>query len=138
MYTLRPTQATSFADSLSHKGERNTLLLVGLGVGFLSGLTGIGGGLVSIPLMLTLGFPVFPSIGTGQVLQGIVAIFGSISNVPNGFVKFELVWWVTLIEVLGVFIGVKIAHKLPIPLLKKGVSALCLGMGLYMLTKAFF
>lgn len=137
LYTMRPTPAASLASALSLGQQRNLLFFIGCGVGFLSGLTGIGGGLVSIPVMLTLGFPTFATIGTGQVLQGIVAIFGSMSNIRNGFVDFSLVWWVTFVEVLGVFVGVKIAHKLPLALLKKSVSFFCLIMGLYMFIKIF-
>lgn len=137
LYTMRPTPAVSLATALDKKRQGYLLLLVGCGVGFLSGLTGIGGGLVSIPLMLTLGFPTFATIGTGQVLQGIVAIFGSISNIRNDFVDFSLVWWVTLVEVLGVFVGVKVAHMLPLALLKKSVSFFCLILGLYMFINIF-
>ena len=138
LYTMRPTPAVSLASALSSKKQTSLLLLVGCGVGFLSGLTGIGGGLVSIPIMLTLGFPTFATIGTGQVLQGIVAIFGSVSNVHNNFVDFSLVWWITLVEVVGVFVGVKIAHKLPLALLKKSVSLFCLVLGVYMFAQIFF
>lgn len=137
LYTMRPAQTASFAGNLSAKRQWTVLFGVGLFVGFLSGLTGIGGGLVSIPLMLTMGFPTFASIGTGQVLQGIVAVFGSISNIHNNFVIFPLVWWITLVEVAGVFVGVKIAHMVPVGYLKKGVSVFCLIMGFYMLCKTF-
>lgn len=137
LYTMRPTPTASFTSAMGQRQRLYLLLGIGCAVGFLSGLTGIGGGLVSIPVMLTLGFPTFATIGTGQVLQGIVALFGSASNVKNNFVDFSLVWWVTFVEVLGVFVGVKVAHVLPISLLKKGVSLFCLLMGLYMLAKVF-
>ncbi|MDL2307266.1 sulfite exporter TauE/SafE family protein [Desulfovibrio sp. OttesenSCG-928-C06] len=136
-FALRPLKGTNVADRLGPRGRFNTLLAVGLGVGFLCGLTGIGGGLVSIPVMLILGFHPLASIGTSQVLQSIVAISGSISNIANGFVDFGLVWWVTLLELLGVGIGVRIAHKVPVQTLKTCVSTLCLIFGVYMIIKAF-
>lgn len=137
LYAIRPVWRGNFADSLTKRGRYLTLVIVGLFVGFLCGLTGIGGGLVSIPIMLGLGFHPLASIATGQVLQMIVATFGSISNISNAFVDFGLVWWVTGLEIIGVFIGVKIAHKTPVAILKKYVSILCLVIGLYMLVKAF-
>lgn len=136
-YSMRPPKKTSLADLLAPRGKLVTLLIVGMGVGFLCGLTGIGGGLVSIPAMLILGFHPLASIATGQVLQSIVAIFGSISNISNNFVEFQIVWWVTLLELVGVFIGVKIAHVVPVTRLKKAVSLLCLAIGAYMLIKAW-
>lgn len=135
-FALRPPQRTNVAEKLGLRGRFCALLAVGLGVGFLCGLTGIGGGLVSIPVMLILGFSPLSSIATGQVLQSIVAVFGSISNVVNGFVDFGIVWWVTLLELVGVALGVRVAHKVPVATLKSSVSFFCLGIGAYMIVKA--
>ena len=136
-YSMRQPKGTSIAESLLPRGRLYTLFGIGLVVGFLCGLTGIGGGLVSLPIMLIVGFHPLASIATGQVLQGIVATFGSISNIANGFVIFDIVWWVTALEVTGVFIGVKIAHMVPVAKLKRSVSLLCLSIGVYMLVKAW-
>ncbi len=136
LFALRPPQKINVAEKLNPRGRFYTLLAVGLIVGFLCGLTGIGGGLVSIPVMLVLGFSPLASIATGQVLQSIVAIFGSISNISNGFVEFGIVWWVTLLELAGVALGVRIAHKAPVAALKRNVSILCLAIGIYMIVKA--
>lgn len=137
-YSMRPPRQSNIADSLEPRGRFYTLLAVGLVVGFLCGLTGIGGGLVSLPIMLILGFHPLASIATGQVLQSIVAVFGSISNISNGFVDFQIVWWVTGLEIVGVFLGVRIAHVVPVMKLKKSVSLLCLAIGVYMLARAWF
>lgn len=135
-FALYPPKKTNVAGKLGRRERFLALLGIGLGVGFLCGLTGIGGGLVSIPVMLVLGFHPLASISTGQVLQSIVAISGSISNIANGFVDFGIVWWVTLLELVGVAAGVRIAHKVPAATLKKSVSILCLVIGAYMMLRA--
>lgn len=135
-FALRPPQRTNVAEKLSPRGRFYTLLLAGLGVGFLCGLTGIGGGLVSIPVMIVLGFHPLASIATGQVLQIIVAVAGSVSNIANGFVDFGIVWWVTLLELAGVGLGVRVAHKMPVNTLKQSVSILCLAIAAYMIITA--
>lgn len=137
LYSMYPLRGTRLTERISQRGQNILLLAVGLFVGFLCGLTGIGGGLISIPVMLILGWGPLVSIATGQVLQLIVAVSGSISNISNGFVDFELVWWVTLLELVGVFIGVRIAHRVPVASLKKAVSLFCLAIGLYMLVRSF-
>ena len=38
---------------------------------------------------------------------------------------------------IGCFVGVKVAHMLPLALLKKSVSFFCLILGLYMFIKIF-
>ncbi len=48
---------------------------------------------------------------------------------------FGIAWWIALLEVSGIFIGARIAHKLPIPTLKKSVAGLSLAVGVYMLIK---
>lgn len=136
-YALRPLKTFNLAESLGAGGKLRLLVGLGLGVGFLCGLTGIGGGLVSIPIMLVLGFNPLASIATGQVLQLVVAISGSVSNISNGFVRFELIWWVTLLEVAGVFAGVRLAHAIPVNHLKLSVSLLCLALGIFMLVRTF-
>lgn len=137
LYSMRPPRRSCLIDGMSARGRRLLLFVTGLGVGFLCGLTGIGGGLVSLPVMLIMGFNPLASIATGQVLQSIVAVSGSVSNISNGFVDFGLVWWVTALELVGVFWGVSLAHKLPVPTLKKLAAWLCLLIGVYMLAQAF-
>jgi uncharacterized membrane protein YfcA len=50
--------------------------LVGLG----AGLTGVGGPVLSVPLMVVAGFPVLACIGAGQVIQIVAEGMGSLGN----------------------------------------------------------
>lgn len=137
LYSLIPPRRSDFLGRFGPRGQSVTLFILGLAAGFLCGLTGLGGGPIALPLMLMVGCNPLSTIATGQVLQFVISISGSVSNIANGFVDFGMAWWVALLEVSGIFFGVRIAHKLPIPTLKKLVAGLSLAVGLYMLIRGF-
>ncbi len=136
LYALYPTGKSCPAERLSTRG--NTLLLLGIGLvtGFLCGMTGAGGGIVSVPLMLVAGYRVLASIGCSQALQSVVALSGSASNLANGFVDFTVVWWVIVFLIAGCVAGVRVAHRLPLDRLKQGVTLLCLAIDLLIAFRA--
>jgi uncharacterized membrane protein YfcA len=138
LYSLFPPRGANLASRLGKKG--NTALLFGTGLltGFLCGMTGAGGGILSTPLMFLCGYPTLPVIATAQVLQSVVSLSGSASNLENGFIVFSVMWWVTAFEIAGVALGARIAHKLPSGALKKGTAALCVLVSLVIARKAFF
>lgn len=111
------------------------LFAIGAAVGFGSGLTGVGGPVLSVPLMVILGFHPLTSIATSQVIQIAAACSGSIGNMGHGFIDFGTAFWVTGLELLGVFGGVRLAHAMPAPLLKKIVSIVCILVGAFILIK---
>ena len=129
-YSMFPLKSLNLAERIGKHGNWIILLGIGLFVGFFCGLTGAGGGIISIPTMLIFGFGTLPSIATGQVLQSIVAVSASASNFGNGFIILDIVWWVTLLELIGVAAGVRIAHAVDIHKLKKTVSIVCLVIGI--------
>ena len=114
-------------------------LLVGIGsiAGFGSGLAGVGGPVLSVPLMVAFGFPALTAIGASQVLQIIAAISGTLGSLKFGTVNFMVAGPVTLCEMVGVVLGVRISHALHGNTLRAGVSGLCIGIGLLLLGQAF-
>jgi uncharacterized membrane protein YfcA len=116
-------------------GERTTLALVGVAAGFGSGLSGAGGPLFSVPIMLMLGFVPLAAIGTSQVLQIIAAVSGTIGNLQFGRIDFGVAWWVTLAELAGVTLGVRLAHAVRMRVLRAIAAVLCIVVGLAMLVR---
>lgn len=114
---------------------RNTkqqwMLLAGIGAltGFLSGLTGIGGPALSVPLMMLCGYSILSAIGAGQVLQIVGALSGTIANLKFGTIDFGLAWFITGFEICGVLLGAYIIHRVDIRWIKKFVGVLCLVAG---------
>lgn len=77
------------------------LLIVGVGVGMLSGFFGIGGGTILVPILLFMGYDIKVAIGISVVQMVFSSIFGSYLNFKKGTLKFDTV----LAIGLGGFIG---------------------------------
>ena len=79
--------------------------------------------------MVLLGFPALVSIGVSQVIQIVAAISGTLGNLRYGTIDFGVAAVVTAAELVGVFVGVRIAHSVDANILRKGVAVLCLVVG---------
>ena len=99
-------------------------------------MTGAGGGIVSVPVMLLFSYAPLQCIATSQVLQMVISVSGSASNMGNGFISYSMVWWITLCELVGIGVGAHIAHRVPVRLLKRMVSGLCMAIGLFIAWRA--
>ena len=108
------------------------LFFVGVISGFGSGLSGAGGPLFSVPLMLALKFNPLLTIGVSQVLQIISAGSGSVANSINDVIRFEWAIYILVFELIGIYIGVQIAHRVSLDKLRKIAAFLCIAVGLFM------
>ncbi|MEK6594643.1 MAG: sulfite exporter TauE/SafE family protein [Pseudomonadota bacterium] len=108
---------------------------IGSVAGFGSGLTGVGGPALSVPLMVLFGFPALVSIGASQVIQIIAAVSGTLGNLQFGTINFKIAAVVTLLEIAGVFVGARIVHAVNAELLKNFVAALCIAVGVFLIVR---
>lgn len=111
------------------------LLAVGCAAGFGSGLTGAGGPLFSVPIMLTLGFAPLMTIGVSQVLQIASAGAGTVANLAFGSIDFDVAAKVIPFELVGVVAGVAIAHRANVAQLRKTAACLCIVTGVFILVR---
>lgn len=118
------------------RGQQFLLLLVGAFAGFGSGLSGAGGPLFSVPMMLVLGFVPLAAIGASQVLQIVSALFGTLGNLHYGSIDFLLGAWITLFELAGAVAGARAAHAASVTLLRRAAAGLCVLTGLLMLARS--
>lgn len=115
------------------------LILLGLGIGMITGLLGAGGGFLIIPaLVLFLKLPMKTAVGTSLLLVAINSLFGFLFSMK----QFEYSWPVllsfTALAITGLFAGSKLAEKISASALKKGFGWFVLIMGLYILAKEIF
>ena len=128
VYALRPARGgTRVYEGTA--SQKLGLALIGAVVGFGSGLTGVGGPVLSVPLMVALGFAPLTAIATSQVIQITAAASGSIGNIAHGFVELSLAAWVTGAELAGVVCGARLAHTVSSGVLKRMVSVVCILLG---------
>jgi uncharacterized membrane protein YfcA len=107
-------------------------LLIGIGAvaGFGSGLTGVGGPALSVPIMVAFRFPPLTAIATSQVIQIIAAVSGTAGNLQYGSIDFAIGAWAALSAAVGVHFGVRIAHAVNAQTLRRFVGRLCVVVGI--------
>jgi uncharacterized membrane protein YfcA len=137
VYTLAAWHGPAHA-ALAARPRAQLALLGGIGSvsGFGSGLTGVGGPALSVPLMVLFGFPALSTIGASQVIQIIAAMSGTLANLKFGAIAFKLAVPITLVEIAGVFVGARLAHAVNQAALRRFVGVLCIPVGIFLIARA--
>lgn len=92
------------------------LLLVsalGLAIATASGIIGIGGPMLTVPLLVALGVPVLESLAAAQAQSIIIAGVGSLGYLVHNAINWPLAALIGIPELIGVLLGWRIAHRLP-------------------------
>jgi len=97
------------------------LVAIGLCAGLLSGVLGVGGGVVMVPLMLfLLGFNQYEAQGTSlAVLVPPVTLVAAYSYSREGYVNWKYALIMSLFFVIGGYIGAKFAVRIDVKILRK-------------------
>ena len=115
----------------SHKMTMQTILLlvlVGLAAGVLSGLVGVGGGIIIVPaLVYILGFTQHEAQGTSLGLLLLpVGIFAVLNYYKQGYIDMKVVAIMCVAFVIGGWVGSKVSLSLPQETVKKIFAVLML------------
>ena len=113
------------------------LLLTGSLVGFGSALTGTGGPVLLVPVLIFMRARVLTAIGASQIVQVPVAIFSTFGYVLFGRIDFVLGTALGLVMMGGVLIGTWIAHAVPALTLRGIVAVSLIGVGALMIVRIF-
>ncbi|BBD08837.1 sulfite exporter TauE/SafE family protein [Desulfovibrio ferrophilus] len=118
-------------------------------IGVVSSLVGIGGGTLSVPFLVWCNTPMHRAIGTASAIGFPIAVAGTLGfvinglGVPNrpdmtlGFVYLPALVGIVGMGVLMAPVGVRLAHSLPVPKLKKAFAVLLFVVGTRMLMSLF-
>lgn len=87
--------------------------VLGGSVAFISGIFGLGGPMISVPVMIVLGVPILPALAAAQAQSIVVASVGTASYLAQGSIVWPLVVLTGVPELIGVWFGWKVAHALP-------------------------
>jgi uncharacterized membrane protein YfcA len=111
------------------------LLLIGLAAGMLSGLVGVGGGIIVVPaLVFALGFTQQQAQGTSLGLLLLPSgIFAVINYYKQGYIDFRVVLIMSAAFVLGAYLGSKFALSLPEEKVKKIFAIILFWAGIKMM-----
>src|ERR687889_2608328 len=92
------------------------IIVFGLGVGVLVGLTGIGGGSLMTPLLLIfIGTQPHVAVGTDIAYGALTKTVGGWQHLRNGTVDLGVSTWLALGSVPGSVGGVVLIESLPSP-----------------------
>ncbi len=115
------------------------ILVEGTLVGVLTGLVGAGGGFLIIPaLVLFSKLPMKQAVGTSLLIIAAKSLFGFLGDISTQSMDWKLLLTVTLLAVIGIFIGNKLSHKISGEKLKAGFGWFVLFMGIYIIIKELF
>lgn len=120
------------------------LSLVGGVIGLVSGWVGIGGGTLSVPFMLWCNSKLHQAIATSAAIGFPIAIAGTLGYISAGWQVTTLpaysagyVYLPALAAIAGTSIltaplGARMAHRLPVPTLKRTFSIVLYALGIKM------
>ncbi len=121
------------------------MLAAGSGIGAISALVSIGGGSLTVPFLTWQNVQIRKAIGTSAAIGLPISIAGTLGYVVNGWANsspesytFGFIYLpaVLLISATSFFtapVGAKMAHRLPVGILKKIFAVLLVVLGLKML-----
>lgn len=127
----------------ANTGERRTLNLttwpgrvaitvLGLAVGVPSGLLGVGGPVIAVPLLVTAGIPMLLAVALAQVQSVFLAAGATAGYVAQGAVSWPLAVLVGVPELVGVVAGWHVAQHTNPSRLKRGLAVLLVILGPYL------
>ncbi|MFN2261239.1 MAG: sulfite exporter TauE/SafE family protein [Psychroflexus sp.] len=115
------------------------LVIIGLLAGFLSGVLGVGGGVVMVPLMVfLLGFTQHQAQGTSLAVLAVPVTLAAAYNYhQDGSLNWKYALIMALMFVIGGYLGSKLAISISEKVLKQifGVVLVILGLRLVIFTK---
>lgn len=117
--------------------------IVGMFIGFKSGVLGIGGGAISVPFLLYCGLPMSKASGTSASFTLPVAIVGTLSFLllspgytdiswSTGYIYWPAVALVAPFTMIGAPIGTQLSHSISPQQLRRIFGLLLLVIGLRM------
>jgi hypothetical protein len=135
IYAFRQTAPRLSSDA---RAAPAGLAVVGGITGFGSALSGTGGPLVLIPILVWMKLPLLTAVGLSQVIQLPVAALASVGNFQLGEVDVGASLAIAVLLVLGVMVGARLAHRLPASLLKRIVATVLIAVGIAMSARIIY
>jgi len=115
-----------------HQLHPGVVAVVGFGVAVASGLVGVGGPLLAVPLLVTLRLPILSALAAAQAQSVFIAGAGTLSYLAVGAIDWPLAAVVGVPELAGVLLGWVIARALPTRTLTYALIITLFGLAPYL------
>ena len=113
--------------------------LVGLAVGFLSGLYGVGGGFLIVPALVAFASMGVPrAVGTSLLVMTLVGISGVSAQIANGrSIPLPIAAGFVAGSIPGLFAGSFLGRRLTGPLLSRLFAVAIVGVAVFVIVRSF-
>jgi uncharacterized membrane protein YfcA len=110
----------------------------GLGVGFLTGFLGVGGGFLIVPALVVFGgLGMKAAIGTSLVVIAANCAAGLAGHAATGDFDVKLTALVTALAVAGALAGTALSHRFHPAGLRRVFAWFVAGVGLYLIARNY-
>jgi uncharacterized membrane protein YfcA len=123
------------------------LVAVSGAIGAVSGMLGVGGGALSVPYLTRGGVPIHRAVGTSAAFGLPIALTGAVTYVANGmrvpglpplamgYVHLPALVGIAAVSVLSAPWGAALAHRMPVPVLRRIFAGFLLLVAVRMLLR---
>lgn len=114
----------------SHDYNLRLGAIISVGVGFVSSVLGIGGGIIHVPLLThALNFPVHIATATSHFVLSITALVATLVRLKTGTLQGQLptIAWLSIGAIAGAQSGAKLSNRIGGPWILRGL-AISLGL----------
>lgn len=112
--------------------------VIGAVTGFGSAMSGTGGPLILVPILVWLKFPVLTAVGLSQVIQLPIAALATAGNFVHGRVDMLVGAGIAVLLMAGVALGVRLAHWVPSSVLRRIVAVVLILVGALISARILF
>jgi uncharacterized protein len=113
-------------------------LLGGAGVGFLTGLLGVGGGFLIVPVLVMLvGLPMYQAVGTSLVIIAANSLAGLAGHIQGEWFNISLTLIFVSAGLVGTYAGAKLAKRVPTQRLRQGFALFVIILAFFLLLDNF-
>lgn len=104
-------------------------IVIGLGVGIISGMLGVGGGILFMFALLLLGYPLHVAVGTSTMIMALTTFSGAIGHAAIGNLPYDAVFYAALGTVLGSVSSSRLANRLSEGSLSRAIAIVFVILG---------
>lgn len=125
-------------DDAPHKPHPVQAVFAGLGVGFLTGFLGVGGGFLIVPALVFFGgLAMKKAIGTSLFVIFLNCVAGLVGHISQNMFDWTLTAIVMALAVGGAIGGTVLSHRIEAHRLQRIFAVLVLGVGAFLVVKNY-
>jgi len=132
------TRKDAAADAPPHAASAPKSTLAGLGVGFLTGFLGVGGGFLIVPALVVFGgLGMKQAIGTSLFVISVNCAAGLVGHLTAGDADWRLTFLVTLLAVGGALAGTALSHRFHPSGLRRVFAWFVVGVAVFLIARNY-